>query len=145
MSEEKTVWTATPSQVLNLGTFALCILFIWLVVPVFIMLWKWLTLKNTQYELTTERLIFRTGVLNKKTRQIELYRIRDYEFEQPFFLRLFSLGNLLLNSSDVTEPVIVLHAIANGEDLRNQIRNLVEQCRVKKGVRSLDVEAHAAS
>ena len=95
MSEEKEVWFGNPSQVVNLGTFILLGLFFWLVIPLLVILWKWLAIKNTKYELTTERLKTRHGVLNKKTDELELYRVRDYNYEQPFFLRLFSLGNII--------------------------------------------------
>jgi uncharacterized membrane protein YdbT with pleckstrin-like domain len=104
------------------------------------MLWKWLVVKNTKYELTTERLRMRHGVLNKKTDELELYRVRDYKLDQPFFLRIFSLGNIILQTSDKSHPHIVLEAIPNGEDLREQLRTYVEACRTRKGVRELDIE-----
>lgn len=76
MAEERTVWLGTPSQILNLGSFILLGLFFWLVIPLFVILWKWLVVKNTKYELTTERLRMRHGVFNKHTDELELYRVR---------------------------------------------------------------------
>ena len=140
MSEEKDVWFGSPSQVVNLGTFIVMGLLIWLVVPLFIILWKWLVIKNTRYELTTERLRTRHGVLNKETDELELYRVRDYKLEQPLFLRLFSLGNIVLQTSDSSHPVVTLRAIANGEELREQLRTHVEACRMKKRVREVNLE-----
>jgi hypothetical protein len=72
--------------------------------------------------------------------ELELYRVRDYKFEQPFFLRLFGLGNVLLTTADRTNPSVTLRAIRDGEALREQIRNAVEACRVAKRVRELDIE-----
>ena len=140
MSEEKDVWFGAPSQVVNLGTFIFMGLFFWLVFPLLIILWKWLVIKNTKYELTTERLRTRHGVLNKKTDELELYRIRDYKLDQPFFLRLFSLGNIVLQTSDRSHPEVTLKAIPNGEELREQLRTHVEACRTKKRVREVDFE-----
>ena len=51
MPEEQNVWFGTPSQVVNFGSFVLTGLFFWLVFPLFIMLWKWLTIKSVKYEL----------------------------------------------------------------------------------------------
>jgi uncharacterized membrane protein YdbT with pleckstrin-like domain len=96
--------------------------------------------KNTKYELTTERLRMRHGVFSKHTDELELYRVRDYKLQQPFFLRIFSLGNIVLQTSDKSHPHVVLTAIPNGEDLREQLRTYVEECRTRKGVRELDVE-----
>lgn len=140
MSDEKSVWNGTPSQVINIPAFALWGIFFWLVIPIFIILWKWLVVKNTKYELTTERLKIRHGVLNKKMDDLELYRVRDFKLERPFFLRLFSLGNIILQTSDKSHPVVILRAIQNGEQIREQIRNMVEACRVKKRVREVDYE-----
>lgn len=140
MAQEEVVWTGSPSQVLNLPVYVVCGLLFWLVIPVFIAVWKWLVLRNTRYELTTERLRIRQGVLNKELDELELYRVRDYRLEQPFCLRLFSLGNITLRSSDTSHPFIVLRAIRDGEAVREQIRTHVEECRVKKRVLPLDVD-----
>ena len=140
MSEEKDIWSGSPSQVVNLASFIILGLFFWLVFPLLIILWKWLVTKTTKYELTTERLRTRCGVLNKKTDELELYRIRDYKLEQPFFLRLFSLGNIVLETSDRSHPQVVIKAIPNGEQLREQIRTHVEACRTSKRVREVDFQ-----
>lgn len=140
MSDEKNIWTGTPSQVLNLYTFIMMGLFFWLIFPVFIIIWKWLVIKNTKYELTTERLRTRHGVLNKRTDELELYRVRDYTLEQPFFLRIFSLGNIILETSDRSHTKIILKAIPNGEELREKIRTYVEACRINKRVREVEFE-----
>ena len=140
MAQEEVVWTGSPSQVLNLPVYVVCGLLFWLVIPVFIAVWKWLVLRNTRYELTTERLRIRQGVLNKELDELELYRVRDYRLEQPFWLRLFSLGNITLRSSDTSHPFIVLRAIRDGESVREQIRTHVEECRIKKRVLPLDVD-----
>jgi len=115
-------------------------LLFWLVFPLFIILWQWLVLKNTQYELTDERLKTRHGVINRKMDDLELYRVRDHRFEQPLFLRIFGIGNITLQTSDKSHPVVVIRAIPRGEQLREQIRHAVEACRVKKRVREVDFE-----
>jgi uncharacterized membrane protein YdbT with pleckstrin-like domain len=140
MSDEKALWSGTPSQLINLPLYVVWVLLFWLVIPLFIMLWQWLVVRSTIYELTTERLKLRRGVLNKHMDEVELYRVRDYKLEQPLFLRLFGLGNITLRTSDRSHPVLSLRAIRNGEQLYEQIRNAVEQSRAKKGVRELDVE-----
>ncbi|MBF5054796.1 hypothetical protein Y5W_00090 [Alcanivorax sp. 521-1] len=140
MREEKDVWYGTPSQVINLGTFIVCGLLFFLVIPLFVALWRWLEVKFTKYELTTQRLRTRYGVLNRKTDELELYRVRDYQLVEPFFLRLFSLGNVVLRTSDRSNPVVTIKAVENGEELREKLRQYVEECRTHKGVREFDVE-----
>jgi len=140
MDEERTVWNGTPSQVVNLPAFILLGLIFWLVIPLFVILWKWLVVKYTKYELTTERLRLRHGVLNKETDDLELYRVRDYKLVQPFWLRVFSLGNVELKTSDRSHPVVTIKAIKDGEAMRELLRKYVEENRVRKEVREVDFE-----
>ena len=106
MAEERELWRGTPSQLVNLGWYILWLLLFWLVIPLFILLWQWLVIRNTVYELTSERLKLRSGVLNKHLDEVELYRVRDYKLEQPFFQRLFGLGNIVLQTSDRSHPSV---------------------------------------
>ena len=139
-SNEELVWAGSPSQILNVPVYLLCLLFAWLIVPIFIGIWKWLVLRNVKYELTTERLRIRQGVLNKELDELELYRVRDYRIEQPFLLRIFSLANITMRTSDNTHPFVELRGIREGEHVRELIRKYVEECRVKKRVLPLDLE-----
>ena len=134
-SDEKLIWNGGPSQVVNLLWFLSCVLLI--TIPV--AFWKWLVVKTTSYELTSERLRLRHGVLNRSIEQLELYRVRDFRVDQPFWLRLFSRANIVLNTSDQMHPVFLLRAVAGAEALMDQLRTHVEACRVRKGVRDLDV------
>ena len=140
MGQEEHVWTGSPSQVINLGYYIFFGIFFWLVFPLIIILWKWLIVKNTVYELTTQRLRTRYGVLNKKMDELELYRVKDYKLEQPFFLRLFSLGNIIIETSDKSHPIVLIHAIPDAEGIREKIRTHVEERRDKKRVREVDFE-----
>jgi uncharacterized membrane protein YdbT with pleckstrin-like domain len=140
MAEEQALWRGTPSHWVNLPWTIVWLLLFWLVVPLFILLWQWLVIRNTVYELSSERLRLRRGVLNKHLDEVELYRVRDYKLEQPFFLRLFGLGNIIMHTSDRSHPVVRLRAIRDGEQLYERLRAAVEDCRARKGVRELDVE-----
>lgn len=164
---ERIVWEGSPSQVINLSHYlllglvflviaigggllvasmeqahgaAIAILVVLAVVPLAIAWWKWLIVSNTRYELTTQRLRTRRGVLNKHLDELELYRVRDYKLEQPFFLRLFSLSTVILQTSDKSNQVLVLKAIGRGDELREQMRTYVEEARMRRGVREIDMD-----
>jgi uncharacterized membrane protein YdbT with pleckstrin-like domain len=57
---------------------------------------RWAT---THFVLTTDRLIFRSGVVAKFGREIPLERINDVTFSQSLFERLVGVGDLLLESA----------------------------------------------
>jgi len=137
---EESLWVGRPSQVTNMGAYILCTLFCWLVVPIFIGLWKWIQLRNLKYELTTERLRTTQGVFSKRTDDLELYRVKDTTYLQPFFLRMFKLGNIELETSDKSSPFVVLHGIRNASEVREQLRRHVERRRDQKRVREVDFE-----
>lgn len=138
--DEKVAWTGGPSQLSNLGLYALCTLLCWLVVPVFVALWRWLQTRCTVYELTDQRLIFKRGVLSKTTDDLELYRVRDSRFQQSLFERLFGLGEVTVYTTDETTPVIRLRYIRDAAHVRETLRTLVEARRDAKRVRYLDAE-----
>lgn len=144
MSVENQVWSGSTSQITNLGTFILCgLLSLTIVLAIVALpyaLWKYLVVKNQKYDLTSQRLKLHSGVLSKTTDELELYRVKDTKFEQPFFLRLFGLGNVMLISSDTTTPVAVIAAVKEAESLREQIRTLVENRRGQMRVRVAEVE-----
>lgn len=137
MSEKK-VWEGRPSQFDNAFSYIFLFLISFLIVPIFIIFWKWLSTRANITELTNERIIKRTGVLNKQIDEVELYRVKDYQVEKPLSLRVFGLSNVKLITSDELVPIVTIRAVSNGEALRNTIRNIVEQRRDEKGVREFD-------
>jgi uncharacterized membrane protein YdbT with pleckstrin-like domain len=157
LPEEYVVWEGRPSQVIHLPVFFLCgllalavvpivefpkwrVLLSLAVVPIAIAFGKWLEVRCTSYQLTSERLRVGSGVLSRTIDELELYRVKDTRFHQPLPLRLFGLANLTLTTSDRSDPVILLHAIRDAAAVREKIRTHVEQVRVSKGVREVEVE-----
>ncbi len=153
-NQEELVWENNSSQILNFGNNLLTIGLLGLAIggglinPMIAMVaipivliwafWNYLVIKNQKYTLTNQRLIMRKGVLNRLTDEIELYRIKDHRLEQPFFLRIFGLGNIILITSDQLNSEILIKAVENSHEIRENIRQLVEARRVARGVRELD-------
>ncbi len=138
MTKEEVLWVDRPSHVLNLGVYVLCLLFCWLIVPVFYGLWRYLQIQTTRYTLTSERLQLRSGVLNKKTSTLELYRVKDITVEEPLYLRPFGLADIVMNTSDKTHPVQILSGVSDSEELVVLLRQQVELLRMGR-VREMDV------
>ena len=161
MSEdEKIICSSSPSQVLNLKAHSLSLLIIALIVtlyflfkdkipalalliiiiPAFSSFWKFLQVKCLKYELTNERIKIVSGVLNKKTEEIELYRVKDSTIEEPFFYRLLGVGNIKLETSDRTLPTLLIQALPKAKEFRENVRECVEEIRLRKNVREVDFE-----
>jgi len=56
---------------------------------------EWIT---TDFVLTTDRLIFRKGVLSRQGKEIPLERLNDVSYHQSLFQRLLGAGDLLVES-----------------------------------------------
>jgi uncharacterized membrane protein YdbT with pleckstrin-like domain len=156
MSQEQTVLSASSSQVLNFWAFMLLgalllvgvyllvafgvLALAWLVAVALAALWKYLDVNCQRYELTTERLKTQSGVFTKVTHELELYRVKDIMFEQPFFLRLFGLGHVILMTSDMSTPTLTLKAIPDAENWREKLRYCTETRRAQKRTQVTEVE-----
>ncbi|HEX9969068.1 MAG TPA: PH domain-containing protein [Acidimicrobiales bacterium] len=78
---------------------------------------RWVT---TNFVVTTDRLIHRTGVLGKSGREIPLERLNDISVNQTFFERIIGAGDLMIESggergqqhfTDVRRPFVVQNTI----------------------------------
>ena len=131
-SSDPIVWKSTPSQLVNFFTY---LLFFWTII---IPLIAYLKTRFTIYEVTSQRLKIKTGVLNQTINELELYRVRDYQVQKPFILRIFNLGHLVLITSDKSNDTIQLNAIKDVEKISDLIRNQVESAREKTKTREID-------
>jgi uncharacterized membrane protein YdbT with pleckstrin-like domain len=166
-SKETQIWRGSPSQWTNLPAYTAAILvgaaiyyssrlsvgspasrvpqeFLYLLIlPAFYAFARWLRVATCVYEITTERIRVSTGLLSRRTTELELYRVRDYTVEEPLLLRLINRGDLILSTADRSSPSLVLHAVPNVTSLKDQIRAHTERMRKLRGVRDLEIDPRA--
>lgn len=130
-SPEQTLWQGSPSAAQDFWLNLSCLL----VLPIPWALWRWVQRRSNRIEITTERVRITQGIFTKRTDELELYRVRDLTFFQPFILGICGRGNLQLNTDDVTTPVVLLPCIPSDQSLRDQLRKAVETCRDRKRTR----------
>ncbi len=136
MAEEKTVWEGRSSQLIHLPLYLACVV----VVPIPFAVAKWIQNLCRRYTITTERLRIRSGVFNRKTEEVEFYRVNDYAVAEPLRLRIFGLGNVVLHTADDSSPTVVIEGVRESQALRDEIRKHVEVCRDRKRVRVSELE-----
>lgn len=100
---------------------------------------KVMQLKTTVYTLKKDRLLKQRGILRRVTDELELFRVRDFQLDEPLLLRVFGLGNLVLFTSDITTSTVHLAALPSLRNLHEQMRKLVRDCWDERGVRELDI------
>jgi membrane protein YdbS with pleckstrin-like domain len=135
---ESIVWIGRSSQLIHLAAYIICFLFCWLLFPILIAYYLYLQTKHTTYVITNERLRVYSGVFVRRIDDVELYRVKDTIFLQPFILGRFGFSHIQLITSDATWGDSYIPGVSNGRMLREKIRNIVEIAREKKGVREVD-------
>jgi membrane protein YdbS with pleckstrin-like domain len=80
---------------------------------------------TVRYRLTTFRFFHETGLLNRTRNRIEVIDINDVTLEQRLIERMFNVGTIHIQSSDITDPDIYLRGI---EDVR-QVTDLIDNTR----------------
>ena len=132
VENELVIWEGRPSHVKDMGFHCLCLALAPLIVPLGLMLWRYLDTRFHQYGITSERLRVTKGVLSKHIREMELYRVHETSIDQPFFLRLFRLANVVITIADPAKQAIVIRAVPHATALRESLRQCVETTRDKK-------------
>jgi len=163
---EKHLWSGRPSQIINLSTFitsgflallgflpawlvvsvggsiffALSVFFVWISIIGTIAGWRYLEVHHHRYELSEQRLRLHRGVLSRRIDDLELYRVKDTTFIQPWLQRLFGKASILITTSDVSTPNIYLVALSaeTAQRIRGEIRENTERLRERKQVREID-------
>ena len=131
-------WTGRPSHLTYLKEYIICFLFFWLVFPIFVFLYKFLTIRTTTYTISQGRLLSSHGILSKTVDELELYRVKDYKVTQSFFQRLFNVGTIELDTSDISHAIFQLRFIKEPIETKDMIRNIVENLRTEKKVLEFD-------
>jgi len=81
---------------------------------------KVLERQNTNFVVTTDRIVYRSGVIAKHGKEIPLERVNDISFKQSVFERLIGTGDLSIESAgaqsretfgDIPKPSVVQNEI----------------------------------
>ncbi len=93
-----------------------------------------LPLSFTKYELTEQKLLINTGLLNVKEEEIRLYRFVDVTMEQSLLQRLFGVGNLHCDTNDRSSGNFVIELVKNPRQVKELLSEAIENERDRKRV-----------
>jgi uncharacterized membrane protein YdbT with pleckstrin-like domain len=106
-----------------------------------IVLFKWLEVMGSLYEITPERLIVKRGIFMKSIDEVELYRIKDIRMDFSLLNQWAGIGTICMISSDETTRTgeLVLRNVPKAQMRREELRTLVDAARKARGVREMDM------
>jgi hypothetical protein len=69
------------------------------------------------------------GIISKQVNSLELWRVLDVKYSQSLFDRLTGNGRVVLESTDKSDPVLVLHGLPEHRKIFEQLREAVQLAR----------------
>ncbi|MBO7458430.1 MAG: PH domain-containing protein [Paludibacteraceae bacterium] len=126
---KKIIYEGSPSQVVNLGSILLGIIFCWLFVPLVMMIARILKTRCTRTTISSTEIISERGVFSKTTDEVLLARVTDVRLSQPFWLRVFGMSNLYVTTTDVTTNLLSIRGVKNGKQIWCELREAVAEQR----------------
>jgi uncharacterized membrane protein YdbT with pleckstrin-like domain len=97
----------------------------------------------TKYRLDEDRLYINTGFLNTTEDEIRLYRVTDVTLKRSLWQRIFGMGTIHCDSSDVTMQNFDIRNVKHPKQVKDMISKLVDECRLRNRVfTSESVNAH---
>lgn len=106
-----------------------------------IVLFRWLEVMGSLYQITPERLIVKRGIFLKSIDEVELYRIKDIRMDFSLLNQWAGIGTISMISSDETTRTgeLVLRNVPKAQSRREELRSLVDAARQRRGVREMDM------
>ncbi len=99
-----------------------------------VLLYRYIYLRRTRYDITAEQLVCEQGVLTRKVDYMELYRIVDFQEKQSILQQICGLKTVSILSMDRNTPRLDLPGMKSGDGIVALIRERVEYNKRKKGI-----------
>ena len=163
---ETDIWVGRPSQLVNLIPFLFSVVMFFVLaigvmtawsaydltpypyakdiaiaivcLPIIYAVYKWLSVHFEIKVVTTKRVKIRKSIWNSGMRPVQLFRIKDHDYDEPWFWKPFGLGSVTLDTSDHSDPRVRFRAIKRARELHDQIECLVVSERRNQGVQEID-------
>ena len=98
-----------------------------------------LPLSFTRYRLSEDRLFCETGVLNVKSDEVLLYRVRDLRLTMSLGQRIFGVGTVCVVSSDKSIPHLDLKNVKDPRTVKELIHKNVEAAKDRRRMRATEL------
>ena len=98
-----------------------------------------LPLSFTKYSLSEDRLFCETGLLNLKSDEVLLYRVRDLQLTMTLGQRIFGVGTVCVVSSDKSIPHLDLKNVKRPREVKELIHKHVEEAKNKRRMRATEL------
>lgn len=89
---------------------------------------------SVEYQLTSQRLFHRRGILTRVTNRVEVIDIDDVQFTQNIIDRMLGVGTIRVLSSDISDPKLVMIGIDDVKRIADLIDGVRREERRRRGL-----------
>ncbi len=106
-----------------------------------------LPLSFTKYSLVKKpgawvKVFLNVGLLSSRIDEINAYRICDIRMKQSLLGKMFNYGDIVLLSSDESQPTLLLKNIKNPYQVRELFSTVAEEQRKLNNIRVAEFHSH---
>lgn len=113
----------------RLHWFARLLMILWLILAIptlgitlLLAIWEWLKLRNTEMGVTNKRVIFKTGIISRKSEEMKISSIETVEIAQGLSGRIFGFGTVKVTGRGLSD--LVFKNIADPMDVKRKIESV---------------------
>lgn len=96
--------------------------------------WLYLEKRSTHVRISTQTIDLETGIVGRTIDTIQLWRVRDIDFEQSFSERLLGIARLRILSHDAMQPQLLLRGMPGNREVFDRLRDAIAIARQSKNV-----------
>ena len=105
-------------------------------------LWCGLPWTFTKYGMDEGRLFVETGFLNTKEEEVRLYRILNISLSKNIIQRIFGLGTIHIDSTDLDLKCLRITNIKDSDHVKEMLSKKVEEERLRNRVSASEFMNH---
>ena len=109
------------------------------VIGLFLLLSAWIKYKTTELAVTNKRVIVKTGLISRKTLELNLAKAESIQVDQSLMGRLFDFGSLQVNGTGMAHAPIA--GIRAPLEFRRQFMEAQDQAAERYGMQPRNPEA----
>jgi uncharacterized membrane protein YdbT with pleckstrin-like domain len=134
--DEEIVWVGEPVKLSLVGTAILGVILTVFIIGIVILLalpFSYLSIKNTDFVVTTKSLYVKKGVLSTNIETVDIDKIQNTEYNQSFWGKQFDYANIDVSTAGSSGAEITFQSIQNARAVRERISELGNRARSGRG------------
>jgi membrane protein YdbS with pleckstrin-like domain len=94
--------------------------------------------KSRRFRISDRTIDYEVGILSKRVETLQLWRVKDLDFQQTFLERLLGIATIHVYSHDATDPEIVLRGLPASREIFDRLKDACDIARQQRVVGVVD-------